>query len=245
MLPGSGTRRSLASSVVSSRKQGSERVRLQVGYYQTTMVGRSAFHVIVLLLIMGLFSSSSGSSYRYVDQSILVESGKASRNGGHHALPNINEDDYTEGYEEDLAPGGDYVKLLLLPKPFSPNFRENWEIYRTEYWEKENERRSVLRQKIKERDRKIAKEQGGWLWWTGYRGWNRGKTSDTEKAHHMLHRQEHKRAQSGSVRTGSHSQTISKCDTNCRDGRGKHCRATCSSGSTASSASERRRKRTG
>lgn len=193
----------------------------------------------------GLFSSSSGSSYRYVDQSILVESGKASRNGGHHALPNINEDDYTEGYEEDLAPGGDYVKLLLLPKPFSPNFRENWEIYRTEYWEKENERRSVLRQKIKERDRKIAKEQGGWLWWTGYRGWNRGKTSDTEKAHHMLHRQEHKRAQSGSVRTGSHSRNSSRSVTPTTEMEesiaGRHVR----SGSTASSASERRRKRTG
>jgi len=69
-----------------------------------------------------------------------VESEKGQqKNGGHHALPNIHEDGETAGYEEDLAPGGDYVKLLLLPKPFSPNFRENWDIYRTEYWEKENE----------------------------------------------------------------------------------------------------------
>ena len=137
----------------------------------------------------GLFSSSSRGSYRYVDQSLLVESEKAQqKNGGHHALPNIHEDDETAGYEEDLAPGGDYVKLLLLPKPFSPNFRENWDIYRTEYWEKENERRALLRKKLKDRDRKVAKQQGGWLWWTGYRGWKRGKGQDLEKTHHAVHR---------------------------------------------------------
>ena len=199
----------------------------------------------------GLFSSSSGSSYRFVDQGLLVESEKATKTGGHHALPNIHEDDYTEGYEEDLAPGGDYIKLLLLPKPFSPNFRENWEIYRTEYWEKENERRAVLRKKIKERDRKIAKEQGGWLWWTGYRGWNRGMTPDVERTHHNLHRSgthdsHGRRVRSGSVRNGSHSRNSSRSVTptaEVEDGAttGGHVRR----GSTASNASDRRRKKTG
>jgi hypothetical protein len=197
----------------------------------------------------GLFSSSSGSSYRYVDQSLLVESEKSSRGGGHHALPNIHEDDDTAGYEEDLAPGGDYVKLLLLPKPFSPNFRENWDIYRTEYWEKENERRAILRKKLKERERKIAKQQGGWLWWTGYRGWKRSKTNDIEKTHHNVHRnntteKDHKRTRSGSVRSGSHSRNSSRSTTptaELEDGpAGGHVRR----GSGASNASERRRKKT-
>jgi hypothetical protein len=165
----------------------------------------------------GLFSSRSRGSYRYVDQSLLVESEKVQqRNGGHHALPNIHEDDETAGYEEDLAPGGDYVKLLLLPKPFSPNFRENWDIYRTEYWEKENERRTLLRKKLKERDRTVAKQQGGWLWWTGYRGWKRGKGQDLEKTHHgihKLHEKDPKRTRSGSVRSGSHSRTSSRSTT--------------------------------
>ncbi|RPB18450.1 hypothetical protein L211DRAFT_843626 [Terfezia boudieri ATCC MYA-4762] len=41
--------------------------------------------------------------------------------------------------EEPLQPSGSHVKLVILPKGFSPDFREGWEIYRTEYWEKENE----------------------------------------------------------------------------------------------------------
>ncbi|KAF1992202.1 hypothetical protein K402DRAFT_300582, partial [Aulographum hederae CBS 113979] len=67
--------------------------------------------------------------------------------------------------EEDIAPGGDCLKLLLLPKPFTPDFRENWETYRTEYWERENERRAELRKRVSARRRKIAKQEGGWLWW--------------------------------------------------------------------------------
>ncbi|KAJ9627361.1 uncharacterized protein PV06_07255 [Exophiala oligosperma] len=69
--------------------------------------------------------------------------------------------------EEDLAPGGDGVMLLLLPKSFSPEFRENWESYRTEYWEKENERRSHMRKKLDVQRRTRAKDEGGWKWWTG------------------------------------------------------------------------------
>ncbi|KAF7509451.1 hypothetical protein GJ744_008014 [Endocarpon pusillum] len=69
--------------------------------------------------------------------------------------------------EEDLAPGGDYIALLLLPKSFSPEFRENWEGYRTDYWERENERRAILRSKLNQQRRARAKHQGGWMWWTG------------------------------------------------------------------------------
>ena len=73
--------------------------------------------------------------------------------------------------EEDIAPSGDVLKLLLLPKPFSPDFREGWETYRMEYWDKENARRTELRKVVKTRQREVARREGGWLWWTGWRGW--------------------------------------------------------------------------
>lgn len=72
--------------------------------------------------------------------------------------------------EEDVAPSGDVVKLLLLPKPFSPDFREGWENHRMEYWERENARRAELRKVVKARQRDVARREGGWLWWTGWRG---------------------------------------------------------------------------
>ena len=83
----------------------------------------------------------------------------------HPTLVLPHEDEEKGGHEEDLAPGGDYVKLLLLAKPFSATFRENWELYRTEYWEKENERRALLRQKVKERDYQLVRAQYPWTWW--------------------------------------------------------------------------------
>ena len=73
--------------------------------------------------------------------------------------------------DEDIAPSGDVLKLLLLPKPFSPDFREGWENYRLEYWERENARRAELRKIVASRVREVAKREGGWLWWTGWRGW--------------------------------------------------------------------------
>ncbi|KAK0102166.1 hypothetical protein ONS95_001037 [Cadophora gregata] len=207
---------------------------------------RDLLSTLSFVFSYGLFSSTSGSSYRFVDQSLLRESEKIQSKGSHHALPNIHEDDESAGYDEDLAPGGDYIKLLLLPKPFSPGFRENWDIYRTEYWEKENERRAILQKKIRERERKIAKQEGGWFWWTGYRGWKRGKTPDVEKTHHALHKHsslrgdDQKRTRSGSVRSGSHSRNSSRSSTptiELEDGQIGHVRR----GSSASSA---RRKKT-
>ena len=73
--------------------------------------------------------------------------------------------------EEDLAPGGDTLRLLLLPKPFSPDFREGWDAFRLDYWERENTRRAALRALVRTRARAVARKQGGWLWWTGWRGW--------------------------------------------------------------------------
>ncbi|KAF2024250.1 hypothetical protein EK21DRAFT_79157, partial [Setomelanomma holmii] len=127
-----------------------------------------------------------GSSYHFIN----VSQEKTHSLDGGRPRHRIVEDG-KEYAEEDIAPGGDYIKLLLLPKPFTPDFRQNWETYRAEYWEKENERRSELRKRVRARQREIAREEGGWLWWTGWRGWKRargltGRSSDVEKSgqHH-------------------------------------------------------------
>lgn len=129
-----------------------------------------------------LFFPTPGSSYHYVEPDKKDPRTRLAHND--HGL-----------LEEDVAPGGDYVKLLLLPKPFSADFRQNWEIYRTEYWEKENERRAELRRRIKQRERELAKQEGGWLWWTGWRGWNHARGlargADVEKTHHHHHHHAH------------------------------------------------------
>lgn len=210
---------------------------------------KEALSTLSFLFSYGLLFSTTGSSYRFVDQALLIESEKAARAGGHHASPNIHEDDDTAGYEEDLAPGGDHIKLLLLPKPFSAAFRENWDVYRTHYWERENERRALLRKKLKEREKKLAKQRSGWFWWTGYRGWQRGKSPDVEKTiHSHAHRlsaieKEHKRTRSGSTRSGSHSRNSSRSTTPTTEIEkglvGGHSRR----GSSASNASERRKKK--
>ncbi|KAI4138493.1 MAG: hypothetical protein LQ341_004642 [Variospora aurantia] len=119
--------------------------------------------------------------------------------------------------KEDLSPGGDYIKLLLLPKPFSPDFRENWEMYRLDYWEKENERRAQLRRKFAERQRFQARADGKWLWWTG---WRRSRTpkitnvldADIEK-NHVAHGEKERKRRGSSLRTDSHSRNTSRSST--------------------------------
>ena len=85
----------------------------------------------------------------------------------HHNQHHHHHDGDTGLVEEDLNPGGDYLRLLLLPKTFSPEFRENWDDYRISFWEKENERRAQLREKLHERERLSAQRDGGFLWWFG------------------------------------------------------------------------------
>ncbi|KAF2014242.1 Spo7-domain-containing protein [Aaosphaeria arxii CBS 175.79] len=131
---------------------------------------------------------TAGSSYHYINLAQEKKNDLSSGLPRHRIL-----EDGKEYAEEDIAPGGDFIHLLLLPKPFSPDFRENWELYRTEYWEKENERRSELRKRVRQRQREIARAEGGWLWWTGWRGWKRargvkGRAGDVEKTgHHHAH----------------------------------------------------------
>nr|KMM70536.1 hypothetical protein CPAG_06847 [Coccidioides posadasii RMSCC 3488] len=170
---------------------------------------------------------SSGPSFHYVERR---------HTGSHerHRRPAVTgrssyEDDSDTGIEEDLSPGGDYVKLLLLPKSFSPAFRENWDEYRTEYWERENERRARLRQKLKQRERQLAKQEGGWFWWTGWQGLKRRRSlpksaHDLERphrhlhpSHHSHHRHVHSRHSLGDLKprrpTEPHSRTSSRSTT--------------------------------
>lgn len=128
-----------------------------------------AGHLSFLMPLSSWLVESPGSSYAVVEYSAgekreMQRLGR-SRVGGKHG----------EWAEEDVAPGGDYVRILLLPKHFTPDFREGWEIYRTEYWENENQRRAELRKRIKTRERELAKQEGGWFWWTGWRGWAKAK----------------------------------------------------------------------
>jgi hypothetical protein len=167
-----------------------------------------------------------GSSYHFIN--VSQEKSHSLDGGGGRPRHRIVEDG-KEYAEEDIAPGGDYIKLLLLPKPFTPDFRQNWETYRAEYWEKENERRSELRKRVRARQREIAREEGGLLWWTGWRGWKRargltGRSGDVEKSgQHHLH--SHGLAHTGSRRRrpsllqaqrgrdGSHSRSSSRSTT--------------------------------
>jgi len=50
---------------------------------------------------------------------------------------------------ENLIPSRTHVKLVVMSKGFSADFREGWELYRTEYWNKENERRIKETEAIK------------------------------------------------------------------------------------------------
>ncbi|KAK0668689.1 Spo7-like protein-domain-containing protein [Cercophora samala] len=175
---------------------------------------KEALSTIGWFLTYGVFSNN-GSSYRFVDPTVLREVDRELNlsKDSHPSVHVTNWDEEKGGHEEDLAPGGDYVKLLLLAKPFSPSFRENWELYRAEYWERENERRALLRVKLKERDLRLRKEHGGWFWWLPWRKVvDKPAHHHAEKvAHHPHHPRhaavlgEHKRTRSGSgtMRRGS------------------------------------------
>jgi len=138
------------------------------------------------------------------------------------------------------------TKRILLRVGIISNF-----CYRTEYWEKENERRAILLKTFKKRERKSAKQQGGWFWWSGYRGWKQGKTHDIEKTHytphkHVLHgglEKDPKRTRSGSTRSGSHSRNSSRSTTPTLESEDGPISGHIRRGSSASNASERRKKK--
>ena len=203
-------------------------------------------------LTYGVFSNS-GSSYRYVEPSLLREVDKELNltSQGHPTLHLPGGDEERGGHDEDLSPGGDYVKLLLLAKPFSPSFRENWELYRAEYWERENERRALLRAKLKKQDKKLRKEQAGFLWWLPWRRVITEKPhavrADGEKVHHHPRHvavvSEHKRTRSNSTRRGSMSTVTTSRSPTPTPGLEVEEGGVSRRASTASNASDKRRKK--
>ena len=202
------------------------------GPWWREMMGHLAF-----LFPYSLFFPTQGSlSYHYVEHH--------SEKQNHRSGSEDHADDLLE--EEDLSPGGDYIKLLLLPKPFSPDFRENWELYRLEYWEKENERRAQLRTALRKRNRELARQQGSWLYWTGWQGRkaqveNVGK-SDIEKSHHR-HQSDKETKRQSYTRTDSHSRNTSRSSTpSTLDAEERPASTRTRRGSTTTSGSERRRK---
>lgn len=199
------------------------------GPWWKEMVGHFAF-----LFPYSSFFPSNGPSYHYIDPS---------EKHGHEDLEDTSP-------EEDLSPGGDYIKLLLLSKPFSPDFRENWELYRSEYWEKENERRGRLRQTLRKHERELARKESPWLWWAGFRGRRTypglGSKADVEKSHHRQQHHYHEKdgKRQSMLRSESHSRTASRSSTPSTldpEDRPTLARSRRGSASTAS-ASERRRK---
>lgn len=181
-----------------------------------------ALSTLGFFLTYGLFSNTAASSYQSVDPAIIreVEKELDLAGKGHQHILVAGGDEERGGHEEDLAPGGDYVKLLLLAKPFSPTFRENWELYRNEYWERENERRALIQSKINERQRRLKKETGGWFWWLP---WNKSAPVMERTPHAHLEKAQHrrlsvveregKRPRSGSNRRGSMSGHSSRSPT--------------------------------
>lgn len=176
------------------------------------------------------FPSSTG-NFHYVERQPSDK-----RSGRYQYQQYYNIDTESGLAEEDLSPGGDYIRLLLLPKSFSPEFREHWDDYRTEFWEKENERRAQLRLKVRERDRQLARQEGGWFWRLGL-GWRASrrrrliaasltKSTDPEKhppRHHHHHHHSSASNKHGnndskpsarrSIRSESHSRTSSRSST--------------------------------
>ena len=149
------------------------------------------------------FYTSTGSSYHYIDGTSDKRLQQEAREGESHIIR-----------EEDLAPGGDVIKLLLLPKPFSADFRENWELYRTEYWEKENERRAQLLKHLREHERQQARKEGGWLFWTfGIRRKSKPPTRDTDMERLQNRVVPEKDFKKGVLRRDSHSRNNSRSST--------------------------------
>lgn len=197
---------------------------------------KEALGHLAFLFPYSSFFPAQGSSYHYINP--ITEK---------HGVSSFHEDETGDLLrEEDLSPGGDHIKLLLLPKPFSPDFRENWELYRLEYWEKENERRVHLRQAFRNREWELARQHGGWLWWTGWQGKKRlpdttGK-GDIERSHHR-HQLDKGGKKLSYTRTDSHSRNTSRSSTLSNlDAEDRPLSTRTRRGSTTMSGSERRRK---
>lgn len=203
----------------------------------------------------GLIFNNGSSTYRYIPPTLANSVRPPSRNSA-SGLPNILEHVPTDRpQEEDLSVGGDTIALLLLPKPFSPTFRENWDLYRTEYWERENERRRLLLKKVREYDRAHRRKTSWWkrLFWPTPPAHAKDVEKHGHHHSHSVHKSGHlgvpgdkeRKLRSGSVGSRTHSRTSSRSSTPAPSGKdeelgsviGGHSRRS----STASSASRKKR----
>lgn len=132
---------------------------------------KALFGYLVLFDPLGWWTGAKGMRYEQVP-----------RETDRHTQPEKERQRPLTMVEEDIAPGGDTVRLLLQPKSFTPDFRQDWDTFRAAYWEKENKRRSDLQIYIKARNREIAKREGGIFWWISWRGWKRNKRFSNVRA---------------------------------------------------------------
>ncbi|KAL3478759.1 Spo7-like protein-domain-containing protein [Aspergillus californicus] len=173
------------------------------------------------------FSPSAVGDFHYVDRPLSEKRGVRASQQYYY-----NIDPESGLVEEDLSPGGDHIRLLLLPKLFSPEFRGNWDDYRTDFWDKENERRFQLRSQLHQRERQLARQDGSWFWWIGI-GWKASRrrrlaaatvhrSIEGDKGHRHLHHthpsvsrlaHDSKSPLRRSTRPDSHSRTPSRSTT--------------------------------
>lgn len=167
------------------------------------------------------FFPSSVGDYHYIDRPASEK-----RSSRQFFQPSYMEPD-SGLVEEDLSPGGDYIRLLLLPKSFSPEFRGNWDDYRTDFWEKENERRAHLRERLREKERQLARQESGWFWWIGRKASERRRLAAATlnkplhhphlQHHSSAHKHAHHDSKGSPIRRGtrseSHSRTPSRSTT--------------------------------
>lgn len=191
----------VAALLIKATGQWETGVRWPRKWLSVTNRGLRGFNLRVVVVRRGMWKETIS----YI-RALAPFGGIADGSGDWHLVetpptPSEVEQGRTQGtiVEEDLSASGDHLLLLLLPKNFSSEFRENWETYRSEYWDRENERRAGLRRKVVVHHRNKAKEVGGWKWWTG--AWrviphapHRKKSGDLEKHPHghQHHRSESK-----------------------------------------------------
>lgn len=133
------------------------------------------------LLPISYFVETPGSNYQFIEY-------PAHERRMSQPVPKklTGEKGKSEVAEEDIATGGDYVKILLLPKHFTPEFRENWEVYRAEYWDLENQRRADIRIKVRAKLKALARQRSPWFWWLPGRPATLSRSASHQK-HDSMH----------------------------------------------------------
>lgn len=192
----------VAALLIKATGQWETGVRWPRRWLSVTNRGLRPFNLRVVVVKRGFWKEM----YSYV-RALAPFGGLADGSGDWHFVesppPPNSPEKHATITEEDLSPSGDHLLLLLLPKNFSSEFRENWETYRSEYWDRENDRRAHLRRKVAAHKKNKAREVGGWKWWSG--AWRiipqashrRKHGNDLEKhphGHHPRHQRSDSRA---------------------------------------------------